>query len=104
MKKVPMFLLSVVALGVCGCVMLVPVEKTPPPITYGNAPTVQTYYPPPNHVYPYGVPPRVYYVDPPFYPGYAWQYWYTVPAQPGFVFFFGNDGRHHRHQQNHHRR
>lgn len=44
-------------------------------------------------------PPVVYYSNAPFNPGYAWQYWYTIPAQPGFVFFFGNDRRHHRHRR-----
>lgn len=45
-------------------------------------------------VYPDEAPSaQVYYSNPPFYPGYQWQYWYTVPSYPGFVFFFGNDGR-----------
>ncbi len=41
---------------------------------------------------------RVFYNNPPFYPNYPWRYWYTDQSQPGFVFFFGNDGRNHRHQ------
>ena len=44
------------------------------------------------------VPQTVYYNNPPFNPGYAWSGWYTNQNQPGFVFFIGNDGRHHRHQ------
>lgn len=36
--------------------------------------------------------------SPPFYPGYSYQSWYTIPAQPGFVFFVGHDGHHHRHE------
>jgi hypothetical protein len=45
------------------------------------------------------VPQQVYYSHAPFNPGYNWQYWYTVSAQPGFVFFFSSEGRHHRHRR-----
>lgn len=57
----------------------------------------------PAGTYPYGYPNRVYYANPPLNPEYGWVYWYTQPAYPGFVFFFGNDGKHHRHQHPHHR-
>ena len=40
----------------------------------------------------------VYYNNPPIYPTYPWRYWYNDPIQPGVIFFFGSDGRHHRHQ------
>lgn len=45
------------------------------------------------------VPQQVYYNNAPFNPGYSWQYWYTMPEQPEFVFFFGSDGRHHCHRR-----
>ncbi len=35
----------------------------------------------------------IYYRDPPFYPGYAWKYWYRGSNS---VFFVGSDGRHYR--------
>ena len=44
---------------------------------------------------------RVYYSEPPFRPGYPWRYWYTMPNQPGFVFFLGVDGKHRRHPMKH---
>jgi len=45
------------------------------------------------------VPQQLYYNNAPLNPGYNWQYWYTMSAQPGFVFFFGSDGRHYRHRR-----
>jgi len=44
---------------------------------------------------------RVYYSEPPFRPAYPWRYWYTMPNQPGFVFFLGVDGKHRRHPMKH---
>jgi hypothetical protein len=46
----------------------------------------------------YNAPEQIYYTtNPPFYPGYQWQYWYTMSAEPGIIFFIGKDGRHRRH-------
>lgn len=53
-----------------------------------NVQTVITYYDP-------------YYYPPPFWPSYQFVQWYQ---QPGYVFFIGNDGRHHRHHYNGHNR
>lgn len=40
----------------------------------------------------------VYYSNPPLPPGYPFLYWYTLPSQPGFVFFFSNKHKHHQHR------
>lgn len=41
---------------------------------------------------------QIFYANPPLYPAYPWQYYYYQTNQPGFVFFFGQDGRHRRHR------
>lgn len=85
MKKVVLLFFLIIELGVLsGCIIAYPDGV---PIQY----------------YPYEAPVQVYYANPPFSPGYPWQYYYTMPTYPGFVFFYGDDGgghyRHYYHQR-----